>query len=173
MLPTQAASVRHISDMTHYTQKWRLCQAQISIFAFHDSTKEKGGNLLSDRKKPRSEWSLNHFLSGHVPDRKTSRAASAVRRAANRMEPLPVAIAQNIWNLVACGEQMIRAADCKNWRKSPKGFFDKLGLLPHLGKQSDGFHCSKAVSRRISSSNTLWKVVAFGSPGRRNRPCQL
>ena len=31
-----------------------------------------------------------------------------------------------VWNLFAYGEQIMRAADCKNWRKSPKGFFDKL-----------------------------------------------
>ena len=31
-----------------------------------------------------------------------------------------------VWNLFAYGEQIMRAADCKKWRKSPKGFFDKL-----------------------------------------------
>ena len=31
-----------------------------------------------------------------------------------------------VWNLFAYGEQIMRAADCKNWRKSPKGFSDKL-----------------------------------------------
>ena len=31
-----------------------------------------------------------------------------------------------MWNLFAYGEQIMRAADCKSWRKSPKGFFDKL-----------------------------------------------
>ena len=31
-----------------------------------------------------------------------------------------------VWNLFAYGEQIMRAADCKNWRKSPKGFFAKL-----------------------------------------------
>ena len=34
-----------------------------------------------------------------------------------------------VWNLFAYGEQIMRAADCKNWRKSPKGFFDKLNTL--------------------------------------------
>jgi len=31
-----------------------------------------------------------------------------------------------VWNLFAKDEQIMRVADCKNWRKSPKGFFDKL-----------------------------------------------
>ena len=43
-----------------------------------------------------------------------------------------------VWNLFAYGEQIMRAADCKNWRKSPKGFFDKLD--PPAGRQG-GVHC--------------------------------
>ena len=35
-----------------------------------------------------------------------------------------------VWNLFAYGEQIMRAADCKNWRKSPKGFSDKLSNMP-------------------------------------------
>ena len=31
-----------------------------------------------------------------------------------------------VWNLFAYGEQIMRAADCKNWRKSPKGFFRQV-----------------------------------------------
>jgi len=31
-----------------------------------------------------------------------------------------------VWNLFAIGEQIMRAADCKKWRKALKGFFDKL-----------------------------------------------
>ena len=37
-----------------------------------------------------------------------------------------------MWNLFAYGEQIMRAADCKNWRKSPKGFFDKLNTPGRL-----------------------------------------
>ena len=132
MLPTQAASVRHISDMTHYTQEWRFCQAQISIFAFHDSTKEKGWNLLSDRKKPRSvrcvssEWSLNHFLSGHVPDRKTSQAASAVRRTANRMEPSPVAIAQKYMEFGRLRRTNDTRSRLQKLAEKPEGIFRQV-----------------------------------------------
>ncbi|MBO5170930.1 MAG: hypothetical protein J6J18_02945, partial [Oscillospiraceae bacterium] len=42
-----------------------------------------------------------------------------------------------VWNLFAYGEQIMRAADCKNWRKSPKGFFDKL-QAPLLRKPEQG-----------------------------------
>ena len=41
-----------------------------------------------------------------------------------------------VWNLFAYGEQIMRAADCKNWRKSPKGFFDKLNPPGSPGGQA-------------------------------------
>ena len=31
-----------------------------------------------------------------------------------------------VWNLFTNSEQIMRAADCKSWRKRPQAFFDKL-----------------------------------------------
>ena len=48
-----------------------------------------------------------------------------------------------VWNLFAYGEQIMRAADCKNWRKSPKGFFDKL-IRPR--NECPGAYCVAAFN---------------------------
>ena len=35
-----------------------------------------------------------------------------------------------VWNLSETGRQIMRAADCKNCRKRPEAFFDKLKTVP-------------------------------------------
>ena len=88
-----------------------------------------------------------------------------------------------VWNLFAYGEQIMRAADCKNWRKSPKGFFDKLNprfrirkrgwtvltLYGHIFAQVHAFHtevifrgCFFGFFLRLRSRNELAHINLFG-----------
>ena len=77
-----------------------------------------------------------------------------------------------VWNLFAYGEQIMRAADCKNWRKSPKGFSDKLSNMPVACWQnqckhwfSDTFHTersgSPASGKRVNKRICPWQRYLF------------
>ena len=74
--------------------------------------------------------------------------AEFAAKAANKVESFSAAactwtkthLRLQVWNLFANREQIMRAADCKTWRKRPKDFFDKR--KDHCEKQWS-FDCFK------------------------------
>ena len=98
-----------------------------------------GAGVLSDCQKSLAEFAalaakkIQSFSAGAHP-RVASLAPSGQFTFCTWQK---IHLRLQVWNLFAYSEQIMRAADCKNWRKSPKGFFDKL-QAPLLRKPEQG-----------------------------------
>ena len=65
-----------------------------------------------------------------------------------------------VWNGFAYGEQMMRAADRKKWRKSPKGFFGKFPCREQRfrqGKEAFRQCPGRSWHRQPSGSRQCWR----------------
>ena len=97
------------------------------------ATSFAGGSFAGGEKRVDSNSLKSNMPVACWPDCQNSLAefaASAAKRirsfSAGACTWQKIHLRLQVWNLFAYGEQIMRAADCKNWRKSPKGFFDKL-----------------------------------------------
>ena len=97
-----------------------------------------------------------------------------------------------VWNLFALGEQIMRAADCKNWRKSPKGIFDNLkpghpadvpaedylwspkrGRATRLYRSMVRAETTVPFSRFRGATQSMTKVVTLDTPPRISLPMAM